>query len=236
MKKLIKFHLMQDFPEQIVLPPIPTKRTVPDWFKKIPGYNEGDQTVKKCVPFLDAITSGYMLLNHVDIVLRQLLDKSLKLDFIDDKHKSLISKWPPIETHPKRQIPGSPMASFTVLKWMNPWRVETPKDYSLLFLPPLNRLDNPIIPLTGLVDTDTFDNIVNIPFIHSMLEPGGPEIIIPAGTPMCQLIPVRRDSWESKTTWLDKQELRKTKKKRQEMQKDREDWYKNYAHVRKNYD
>jgi hypothetical protein len=128
------------------------------------------------------------------------------------------------------------MESFTVLKWMNPWRIETPKDYSLLFLPPLNRLDNPIIPLTGLVDTDTFDNIVNIPFIHSMLEAGGPEVIIPAGTPICQVIPVRRDTWTSKVTWLDKQELRKTKKKRQEMQKDREDWYKNHAHVKKNYD
>jgi len=135
-----------------------------------------------------------------------------------------------------RQMPGSPMESFTVLKWMNPWRIETPKDYSLLFLPPLNRLDSPIIPLTGLVDTDTFDNIVNIPFIHSMLEPGGSEIMIPAGTPICQIIPVRRDTWDSKVTWLDKQELRKTKKKREEMQKDREDWYKNHAHVKKSYD
>ena len=236
MKKQIKFHLMQDFPDQIVLPPIPSKRTVPDWFKKTPAWNEGDQTVKKCVPFLDAITAGYMLLNHVDIVIRQLSDLSLKLDFIDEKHKALISKWPPIETHPMRQIPGSPMESFTVLKWMNPWRIETPKDYSLLFLPPLNRLDSPIIPLTGLVDTDTFDNIVNIPFIHSMLEPGGSKIMIPAGTPMCQIIPIRRDTWNSKVTWLDKQELRKTKKKRQEMQKDREDWYKNNDHVKKNYD
>lgn len=69
-----------------------------------------------------------------------------------------------------------------------------------------------------------------------MLEPGGSEIMIPAGTPMCQIIPIRRDTWNSKVTWLDKQELRKTKKKRQEMQKDREDWYKNNDHVKKNYD
>ena len=64
---------------------------------------------------------------------------------------------------------------------------------------------------------------------------GGPEIMIPAGTPICQIIPVRRDTWESKTTWLDKQELRKTKNKREEMSKNREDWYKNHAHVKKDY-
>lgn len=235
MKKILKFNLIHDFPDHAVLPPLPSKRVVPDWFKKIPGYNEEDQTVKKCVPFLDAMTAGYTLLNHIDIVLSQAKDGELKLDFLDKKHEQLTKLWPPIQTHPMRQVPGAPLEQFTILKWMSPWVIETPKDYSLLFLPPLNRLENPIIPLSGLVDTDTFNNVVNIPFIHSLLTKGGDKVLIPAGTPMCQVIPVRRDDWETKTTFNDKREVRKIKKQRQEMQKDREDWYKNYAHQKKQY-
>ncbi len=133
MTEILKFHLIQDFPEQIVLPPLPAKKTVPDWFKKIPGYNENDLTVKKCVPFIDAMTAGYTMLNHVDILLFQTKDGDVRLKYMSDHHKMLMIKHPPIETHPMRQIPGSPMEGYTILKWMNPWRVETPPDYSTLY-------------------------------------------------------------------------------------------------------
>ena len=234
--KRIKFHLVQDFPDTLVLPPLAAKKLIPDWFKKIPPTNEDDLTVKKCVPFIDAMGAGYTILSHMDIVIYQTKEKEVRLWHTDDKLKDLYRRWPPIETHPNRQFPGSPMTGYTVCKYMSPWIIETAPGYSTIFLPPINRLEIPIVPLVGLVDTDTYFNNVNIPFIHTMLEPGGSKLIIHAGTPMCQIIPVRRDTWESKTTWLDKQELRKTKKKREEMQKDREDWYKNYAHVKKNYD
>ena len=66
--------------------------------------------------------------------------------------------------------------------------IETPKDYSTLFVPCINRLESPIIPLTGLVDSDVYDNVVNIPFLHTDLEPGGKPVIIPAGTPICRFL------------------------------------------------
>jgi len=118
---------------------------------------------------------------------------------------------------------------------MNPWVIETPKDYSVLFLPCANKLESPIIPLVGLVDSDTYGNVVNIPFLHTDLTPGGTPIVIPAGTPICQIIPVKRDTWTQKVTFMDKQELKKVKKMRTEMDKDREDYYKNYLHQKKGY-
>ena len=52
-----------------------------------------------------------------------------------EKIKELYQRWPPIETHPNRQFPGSPMTGYTVCKYMSPWIIETPKDYSMLFCP-----------------------------------------------------------------------------------------------------
>ena len=73
--KTIKFHLIHDFPDQIVLPPLPSKKVVPTWFKNITPKVEDDKlgkisSVKRCMPFLDAMTAGYTMLMHMDVVIQ----------------------------------------------------------------------------------------------------------------------------------------------------------------------
>lgn len=239
--KTIKFHLIHDFPDQIVLPPVPSKKVVPPWFKQIPPKVEDKKlgkisSVKRCMPFLDAMTAGYTMLVHMDIVIQLLPDGTIHLPFIDDHHKYLVEKWKPIESHPASQVKGSAFENMTILKYMNPWVVETPKNYSALFVPCINRLESPIIPLTGLVDSDVYGNVVNIPFLHTDLEPGGKPVIIPAGTPICQIIPVKRDTWSQKVTVLDKQELKNVSRMRKTMDESREDYYMKNLHEKKGYD
>ena len=159
MTKIINFHLVQDFPDEMFLPPLSAKKLIPDWFKKIPPHNENDMTVKKCVPFIDAMSVGYTILNHIDIEIWQTKEGDVRLEWLNEKHKNM-KRWPPIESHPQRQVPGSPLVGYTILKIMSPWIIETPPDYSLLFLPPINRLEIPIVPLVGLVDSDTFIKIM----------------------------------------------------------------------------
>lgn len=236
MENIIKFHLVQDFPDEMFLPPLSAKKLIPDWFKKIPPHNENDMTVKKCVPFIDAMSVGYTILNHIDIEIWQTKEGDVRLEWLNEKHKKHMKRWPPIESHPQRQVPGSPLVGYTILKFMSPWIIETPPDYSLLFLPPINRLEIPIVPLVGLVDSDTYQNNVNIPFIHTMLEPDEKKHRIPQGTPICQVIPVKRDNWKAEYSFLDKSQLDKQKELRVTMQEDRVDWYKKYAHQKKKYD
>lgn len=235
MKKQIEFHLIHDFPDYAIVPPLPAKKTLPTWFKGMPSEHDGDQTVKRCVPFLDAMSMGYTMLTHLDIAVKQDADGKIDLLFLGEQHKALTTRWPPIETHPMRQVVGSPLESLTILKYMSPWVIRTPKDYSLLFLPPINRLESPIIPLVGLVDTDLYKNVVNIPFVHTALQPGGPTVHIPAGTPICQIVPVRRDDWSSRVTWLDAGQIQETKRQRTEIQKNRLGWYKDRLHQKKDY-
>ena len=82
---------------------------------------------------------------------------------------------------------------------MNPWRVETPPNYSTLYLPPANRFDLPVMPLVGLVDTDRYKNVVNFPFVIPSLLPNS-EVLLEKGTPIVQIIPIKRDNWKEKTT------------------------------------
>ena len=103
--KTIKIHLIKDFPDQLVLPPLPSKKLVPSWFKHIPPKVEDPklgeiQSVKKCIPFLDAMTSGYTLLAHMDILIELGEDGSIKLPYLDEHHKMLSERWKPIERHP----------------------------------------------------------------------------------------------------------------------------------------
>ena len=149
--------------------------------------------------------------------------------------KKIYQRWPPIETHPQRQFPNSPITGYSVCKYMSPWIIETPPEYSLLFLPPINRLEIPIVPLVGLVDTDSYFNNVNIPFIHTHMEPDNKKHVIPAGTPICQLIPFKREEWQAEYTWQQKDPLDRQKIQREKITEDRLDWYKNHAHKKKKY-
>ena len=50
--------------KDVIAPPVPAKTYVPDWFRKLPavdetkhGMNDTGLTIKRCMPFLDAITT-----------------------------------------------------------------------------------------------------------------------------------------------------------------------------------
>ena len=45
--------------------PVPIKLNIPKWFKEL-EHNIGAKTVKGCIPFLDTLTTGYLLKMPVD--------------------------------------------------------------------------------------------------------------------------------------------------------------------------
>ena len=241
MKKLIEFHLIHDFPNQdFIIPPIPSKKLLPEWLKKMPNHQQNpddikDPTLKKCLPVIDAMTAGYTILTHMDIVLSLDENRKLKTHWLSEEHKEDMQRHAPIEQHGAWRIPGTPFEHMNILKYMNPWRISTPKNYSVIFLPPVNRFELPTIPLVGLVDCDNYKNVVNIPFLHTELAPGGNPVEIPAGTPMCQVIPVQRAEWHEKVTFQDASEVRAIKAYRGIMETSREDYYRRKVHTKKKY-
>lgn len=179
--KRVKFHSV--VPDLDIPRPMSASRLTPEWYRKMKRVKQGGMSVKTCVPFLDSITSGYILTLPVDMVwdhdAGHFLSQS-KLSLNEDHYPDQISDMP----MPSRLDPRPH-------KWMNQWHIKTPPGYSTLFVHPLNRLDLPFYSLSGIVDTDRHPLVVNFPFLLEKDFKG----VIPAGTPIIQAIPFKRDDW-----------------------------------------
>lgn len=177
-------------------PPKPGVKEVPEWYKNTPEYlnDEGKKifepgftshTIKKCIPVFDAITAGYILYTQVDVQVLQLND----LPYYTWSDQNAIS------FHPVEQAPLHPARNEKPYpKWINPYAITTPPGYSVLFTQPMHR-ESVFTILDGIVDTDQYKAPVSFPFV---LKDAKWEGIIPAGTPMAQVIPFKREPWEHK--------------------------------------
>jgi hypothetical protein len=183
--KKIKF---QTVSAEIDIPkPIPASKMVPKWYRTMDGVQELILSVKKCVPFLDAFTSGYVITLPVDVT----WDKEQQEFRVPHTNLNIVSK------HHDSQINGlevPPGFSSTPHKWTSQWHIKTPRGYSCLFIHPLNRPELPFYSFTGVVDTDKHPLVVNLPFLLREDFEG----VIPAGTPLIQVIPFKREDWVSK--------------------------------------
>lgn len=176
-------------------PPTPAVKNMPEWYLKTPGYMGNDakkivtpkgnpHTIKKCIPVFDAISSGYIIYTQVDVQISKINGETFyhwsDANFITF-HTILQA-----ELHPSA---NKNLGDFP--KFMNPYAIKTPPGYSCLFVQPLHR-ESKFTIFPGIVDTDTYTSQVNFPFI---LNDENWEGIIPAGTPMAQVIPFKRESW-----------------------------------------
>lgn len=183
--------------------PYPASKNIPDWYKKIPQYVGGkkvfkngnnNSTIKKCVPFLDALTCGYIIPLGSDLYITRENTNDPGVKSKDIPYYSWGSGTH-IEFHPERQAPKHPKnkTGYPIPKFINPWSIKTPPGYSCLFIPPLSYEEEKFRILPGIVDTDTYNSPVNFPFM--LCDPNF-EGLIPSGTPIAQVIPFKRDSWE----------------------------------------
>lgn len=174
-------------------PPDKAIRFAPEWFKRLPremgmkdAYGLPGMTVKACLPVTDVLSLGFIIPLPFDIQLMVPEDRvSIQMGWAADV------PFQPVEQHHPGQIgaPEPPFQATMPLKFINPWRIKVPDGYSVLFSQPFSRPDLPFTCFSGLVDCDRFDTTINFPFVWS-----GPvgTTILPAGTPIAQLVPIRR--------------------------------------------
>jgi hypothetical protein len=200
------FALKEDYP-------IPAKYNIPNWYKNL-EHSILNRTVKGCMPFLDSLTSGYLLKMPQDFYVRHNVDnKNEKEEIIKDSfqtfglhdvqqllHAKYLNLNSGLDAHSTKQLEGSPFIeknkNLPFYKILNPWKIKTPKGYSCLFVSPLNNSDDRFSIIPGIVDTDTFPNEINFPIIINGDKYPILEDIIKKGTPYVQIIPFKRDSWK----------------------------------------
>ena len=190
---------------ELVVPyPKAAKVHIPEWYKniKIPDKsnptfnNKGVQTntnLKLCSPFLDTFLTGYIQETHTDIFINvsETLEGVLNVDVSFPIGPEQLS-WRQNPTLLKVTSEYHPI-EFT---WIQHWIPIAPKGYSVLYTHPLNRVDLPFYSLNAIVDSDVFNHYPSgaYPFF---LKKEFSKILIPAGTPMYQMIPIKRESWKS---------------------------------------
>lgn len=192
--KIIRFFSKKEYGD--LGQPEPIKKFLPEWYRKsestITDINGVEASgLKRCIPFLDAMISGYALVTPVDIFISKNEDGSLKIgwnspdvfeNFITERSHELGELIPRPEGH----LPNH-------LAFRGFWGFKTPKGWSVLVTQPLNRHDLPFTITSGIMDADKYSTSGNIPFFIKENFIG----VIPAGTPFAQLIPIKRSKWSS---------------------------------------
>jgi hypothetical protein len=182
-------------------PPEPAIRHVPEWYKSLSKFDKSNSDItldpvnnlgtdgaqvstKMCMPLFDATTAGY----------HYVLEDDLHVDMDEDGRPimwwsgdvMLVDKRPivdivvPDNCHPIHY------------GWRMNWYYETPPGYSVLITHPMNRYDLPFYVQSGIVESDIWGLPVFIAFFLKRNFRG----VIPKGTPIMQIIPFKRDSWE----------------------------------------
>lgn len=175
----------------VIAEPVPAKQILPEWFRKIPAIDkshltatDNGLTVKRCMPFLDAMMTGWILP----------LAATVRLD-VRDGGRTVNAGWEfdkvMVSNHNPHQVTGSPGDHRPPCKFHNYWTIETPPGWSCLFVQPLNRSESRFQVFSGVVDTDTYQSLIHFPFVATA--PDGVHVL-EKGTPIVQVIPFRRDA------------------------------------------
>jgi len=189
--------------------PVKSGKCIPEYYKKLNVESSSDPrsgTAKRCVPFMEAITAGYTIPLWSDLfVVAE--NGEIELTFPDN--------FPMTEglgQHPYHQLDDHPASHLSygkdLLKFINPWIIETPPGVSCLFTTPMNHFETRFKLVDGIVDTDTYYTQINFPFIWTG---GDGEFFLEKGTPLVQVFPfVRYDFNKYQIKKIDHTRERKT--------------------------
>lgn len=240
-KPEIKFHTSKELLD-VIPHPVPARKAMPEWYKKLKPTVEGQDkadagTVKRCMPVLDAVSTGYIIPLWADLQVKVISvynfkDEEGKVVHVEATEKpedmmgqetqvtkeimksyektdqlSVWMKFPEIDLgignlighHGWQQVGDlCDLQKFSLgkvlLKFTNPWIIETTPGYSCYFKNPANSWKHECELIEAVVDTDTYYNAINFPYIWTGSKEG--EFIIPRGTPLVHVIPFKRTEVE----------------------------------------
>jgi hypothetical protein len=181
--------------------PVSAIKAAPNYFKALKPQSSNHPssgTVKRCVPFLDALSAGFVIPMWCDVyILARNGEMSIDFPLNFPQRETLGS-------HSSVQISKHPLSSKPYgnmpMKWINPWVIETEPGVSCIFTPPLNHMETRFKLFDGVVDTDTYYSNINFPFLWTG---GDGEFFITKGTPLVQVIPFRRERHELEVSATD---------------------------------
>lgn len=214
MIKRIRFVPQDDYAYKNIDPPVPAKSLVPQWYRsgelvvssetgKLAKVSDKKITggMKSCVPFLDAMISGYFICLWEDFYVKTTdvvekfypVEKNLYTDEYEKKQFIELSMIDERSGDIGHTIPRPKGYCMNHMIFKGQWGVRLPKGWSLEVTHPLNRFDLPFITTSGIIDSDEWWTGGNIPFFFQKNFEG----VLAKGTPIAQILPIKRSSWVS---------------------------------------
>lgn len=182
--------------------PGPIIKTLPDWYRRadrfaidpetgkpwqMPGGGGKIPTWKACPAVFDVMGTGYTYKTPCDIEFVEVAG-TIQARVLDPQHQNFL-----LDREPLHQFVCPEGYHEKHFAWWADWAVELPEGYSALYLHPLNRFELPFITTSGIVDNDKDRLPGTMPFFFLKGVTG----VLPAGTPYAQILPFRREHWES---------------------------------------
>lgn len=217
----VKFNPTEELAELSVSPPKPAIEYLPEWYKNMSPFftkkpefdatGKPNNTFKFCMPFLDSFSLGYIQELWTDI-------------WFEERDGGLYFYYPagpiPMNERGEQVAKSTPKVQgfyHSHYTWSPPWMPELPEGYSVIITHPFNRNELPFMTMTGIIDADSFVTSPpnsNIPFLLKEGFTG----LLKKGTPLYQMIPFKRDSWESEASKYDRErQIKMTQEVRQHM-------------------
>ncbi len=183
--------------------PGPAVKTIPDWYREADRFAQNPMTGKPwempngggkiptwkaCPAVYDIMGSGYMYKTPCDIEFFEDQYGQIQVKVLDEKNKDFIQ-----ERMPMPQFKNPHGYHEKHFAWWADWAVELPEGYSALYSQPFNRFELPFLTTNGIIDNDKVHLPGTMPFFIAKGFTG----VIPAGTPYAQILPFKRENWES---------------------------------------
>ena len=198
----VKFYPFGAQTASFVPKPIPATKNIPDWYKRQRGevddstgipQGNATSTIKRCMPIYDSLSAGYILSMPVDIYIDATNPLKLEWNIPLPMHGF---KGDLVASHDRRQYDQYPYDRKTyhddLLRIMPFWSVGTDEGYSTMFMHPWHSDTTPLHAIGAVIDTDRFISDGHFSFLVDRSFKG----IIKQGTPIVQVIPFKRDSYE----------------------------------------
>lgn len=202
--------------------PEPSNRKAPHWLRDMDAYYHDESlplglkhkdfgTIKSCPAVQDSFNFGYTICMPMDLYLDSTDPDFLKWHcplFFPHDESSVNNLKDFVHPVVLKSVEGYPLETEyhkLFIKLSPFWGIKTETGYSTWFTHPKHVGSQPICILDAIVDTDKFP--ARSPYAFAVKK--GFKGVIKEGTPIIQIIPFRRENWESEVIDLSLEDYRK---------------------------
>lgn len=202
----IEFVALDKYAFEVCPKPFPASQAIPQWWKDASPYIKGPDnpdgkkiivkdlesngSFKKCTPMLDLLSSGYIVPLWTDVQVR-----------IENNNPLITwrTRKNVFELHNGQEVEVPLGYQKTQFKFLNQWVPKLPKGFSALVIACPGYPNSPFRTIQAIVDYDKTTH----PLYPPMYLKENFEGIVERGTPMFQIIPFKRNNWQSKFSFLE---------------------------------